>query len=156
MAQGFATFAFRDYKGDPSSFRVRMAEVTAANFDAQATLVSNLETAIAAFQVADVPVARLQHGNETIDNQDKSSTPAASRKCKAMIRYEDDTTKEVYRTTIACADLSHLDADNRGYFDMDDGGDVAALVTAFEAAVISPEAGNSVTVLSIQHVGRDL
>jgi hypothetical protein len=153
---GYVALSFRDYKGDPSNFRLRTTTITAANFDAQATLVSNFETAVAGLQVADVPVGRLQHGNEEIDNQDKSSTPQASRKCKALVRYEDDTTKEVYQTAVPCADLSHLDADNRGYFDLDDGGDVAAFVTAFEALALSPEEGNSVTVLSIQHVARNL
>jgi hypothetical protein len=153
---GYASFSFRDYDGRPSNFRIRTTAITAANYDAEAAKVAALETAIAGLQEADVPVARLQHGNETLDNQSASSTPKASRKCKALVRYEDDVTEEVYQTEVPCADLAHLDANNRGYFDLDDAGDVAAFVTAFEAITLSPEEGNAVTVLSIQHVARNI
>jgi hypothetical protein len=156
MAEGYMAASFRDYGGEPSTFRIRTAEVTAANFDAQATLVSNFMTAVEGLQEADVPVGRLQHGNETLDAQSESSTAKAQRETKALVRYEDDTTKKVYRIEIPCVDLAHLDADNRGFFELDDGGDVAAFVTAFEAIALAPQTGNTVTVLSIEHVARDL
>ena len=70
------------------------------------------------------------------------------------MRYQDATTFDVYSCEIPGANLTLLDAADRGRLDLSVGAG-ADLVTAFEAYVKSKN-GNAVEVLEVIHVGRNI
>lgn len=76
------------------------------------------------------------------------------RELKALIRYEDNTTKDIYTNTIPTINPALARVGESDFIDLTVG-DVPAFVVAFEAMAISP-AGNGVTVVSMEYVGRNL
>lgn len=80
-------------------------------------------------------------------------TNGAQREHKWLIRYSDNTTGSLHYAEIPTANTSLL-APNSDFVDLS-AGDGALLKTEFEANMLSP-AGNSVTLLSMQSVGRTL
>lgn len=142
-----------DYNGEKSTHRVRVAEITAANFAAQ-------ETARAAYGVAIAGICngvfnQYNHGNQDFLTNDPSSSPLDQREIKWLITYADATTGQLYRTELPCADLAQLDPNDRAHANIGDAGAVDAFVTAFEAFVLSPD-GNAVEIQEITFVGRNI
>lgn len=78
----------------------------------------------------------------------------AQREHKWLLRYRDDVTNQVYTKEIPGADLSLLDSQAKGFMDTSSA-EWTALVAAFEQYVRSPD-GNAVTLMSAQHVGRNI
>lgn len=152
MAKGFAQYGFRDYNGEASGFRIRIAEITTA-IDAN---VAALQTAVNGVQAGTPVNSTFRQGNETLDNSPRADTAASQRELKWLVRYKDATTNDVYTVEIPCADTAHLDVNNRGFAELDDAGDVAAFVSAFEAVALAPNTGNATEVVSMQLVGRNI
>jgi len=141
-----------DYDGESTTFRARTAALTAANYDAQLTLQSALNTAMAG--ITRGHVTKTAWGNE-ITAGATPDDPLSQRENKWLIRYHDAVTDDaISPMELGCADLTVLDPNNRGYAEMGDGDVVDAFVTAFEAYVLSP-LGNAVVVDSLQFVGRN-
>jgi hypothetical protein len=154
MAIGWHVIPFNDYNAERSTVTVRATELTAANFDAQYSAFIQFYDAIVGITLGLRIGAKFGNDIPIVAGDTPASDPNAQRERKWLVRYSDATAMKNYTMELPCADLSYLDPNNREYADMTDL-DVAAFVTAFEAFVISPD-GNTVTVDSIQHVGRNL
>lgn len=153
MAEQFFTITYNDFDGETSHARFRGAALTAANFDAQATLRGNLDTAVAAITLGNK--ARTQFGEVAITGAGEATSSSAHRESKWWVQYHDNTTFKTYRMEIPCPDPNALDTNDRKHAEIGDAGVVDAFVTAFEAYVLSP-VGNAVTVDEITWVGRNL
>lgn len=141
--------------GEPetSSWQVAITTLTPANVAATETLCGNLLVAVQALSLG-----LNQSKTVTYSRQILASTPATSdlaqRENKWLARYHDNTTFKKFVVSFPCADLSkHMP--NSEFVDLT-AGDGLALKTAFEAVVVSPDdAGHSITLDSVQFVGRN-
>lgn len=150
---GKATFSGLDFAGKRSRFAVSGADLTAGNIAAELALVDNLVTALGNFSY-------IPFGN-TVLARDVASVGQASdangmRAFKARVRYSDNVTGAIFDVEIPAPIRTANLSPGTAFFDLADV-EVAALVTAFEAYVKSPDdLANSVTVINIQSVGRSL
>ena len=154
MANGHHIVPINDYNSERSTVTVRGVELTAANFDAQYTAFVQFYDALLGITLGLRVGSKFGNDIPIVAADTPASDPNAQRERKWLVRYSDATAMKNYKMEIPCADLSYLDPNNREYADLTDL-DVAAFVTAFEAFVRSPD-GNTVTIDSIQHVGRNL
>lgn len=145
------TRSLTDYDAETTVFRVNSTALTAGNFDAQVALNVALGVAIAGITLG--TLQKISYGNEIL-SPGVNDDPLAQRENKWLIRYHDTATGNPYTVELGTADLTKLDANNRGYAEIGDAAEVDAFVTAFEAYVLSP-AGNAVAIDSIQFVGRN-
>ena len=152
MAHGKVAWTFKDKQGQSSVASFQGAVITAANLDAQETLIAALRAATLAMQTG-VIVKDDVHSVVTPGDPTKASNPLARRELKCSVEYMDDVTYKVYRTEIPCVDLANTDTADERKIDKA-AGDGLAFVTAFEAYVLSP-VGNAVTVQDLWIVGRN-
>lgn len=136
---------------EKSTWAFWITTLTAANFTAQAGLVSALYSA-----ALDITLGA-QSGTTTQAVATSSSVvvtnPKAQRENKWLVRYHDSAGTK-FSLEVPTADLDLLDQGTE-FLNLADGGVIAAFVTAFEAVVKSPDDPTlSVTVDSIQFVGR--
>jgi hypothetical protein len=141
-----------DYGDEKTIFRANVAVLTAANFDAQATLRAALGTAIAGICIGNLN--QVDYGNVDFQTNLAPDDPLAQRENKWLVQYVDDTTQQLYRCELGTADLTALDPNDRAHAHIGDADVVDAFVDAFEAYVLSPD-GNSVTIKEITFVGRN-
>lgn len=142
-----------DYSLEKSTAQFWGTLLTAANFDAQVGLQDNLISA-----VDGITLGTLNQYTRIAAMVDGSSTPPASafaqREMKWLVQYVDDNTGKVHTLDIPTADLQFLVA-GTDLLDLAST-EGAAFVTAFEAYVVAPDTGNSVTITQVQFVGRNL
>lgn len=155
MARPVSSFGigFRDYSKETSRFSVFVTTITAANQVAELVLINALEAAIIA-----VTLGRAQKDEIVLERATLSAllptSPDAQREKKWLVRYHDAVTGTPYQREIPCADLSTLAA-NTDF--MDTGAGVfAALKTAWEAVVRSPDDNNLTVLDTLEFVGRAL
>lgn len=128
--------------------------LTSANVVAQQTLINDLAVAIAGITLGQVNKDQVVF-TRTPGVPGPSSNVLAQRENKWLVRYHDNTTYQKYSRSIGTADLSLLPATNTEFLNLADT-PVAAFVSAFEALVKSDaDPTHSVTVDSIQFVGRN-
>lgn len=149
--QGFLSRTYADYDNERSNFRVRVPALTAANFDAQATLHNNLVIAIAG--MVNGVLVKSAVGNEDLVALGPASDPATQRELKWLVQYHDGSTLRRYSVEMPCADTSVLDPNDRAHAHIGDAGPVDAFITAFQNVVLSPT-GGAVVVDEITLVGR--
>ncbi len=151
---GKMVLTYADYGGEKSSFQVPTLDWTAANFDANNTLVDNLVNAVDALTVG-LEVRQLRSHTESGSGSGQSSNVNAHRELKWLITFTDDVTGVNYQREIPCPLLSAatLLQDIGGNANV---GDTlwTNFITAFEAVVESP-AGNAVTFVTARYVGRN-
>jgi len=141
--------------GEPetSSWEVPVADITAANYVAQTALYDALQAAI---DNVNIGLARTKTVTavRTLESIANASDTAAQRENKLLLRYHDNTTFKKFRVTIPCFDLTLLPSGSEFLpLDADEG---AALKTAFEAVVKSPDdVSHAVTLDTAQFVGRN-
>lgn len=147
-----ATLKALDYGSEATRFGFHMLQVTAANFDAQVTLLDNIQTAVGNVALGTFLGKSLQAVNVAVGP--KATVVNAQREAKWRVSYTDDVQPEGNGSfEIGMPDLSLLVA-GTGIMDVSAGAG-AALVTAIEAGVVS-RLGNAVTVVDIIHVGRNV
>lgn len=141
--------------GEPetTSWRVPVTQLTPANVAAQETLMGNLRVAVQAIILGNT----FQYAEEYYIST-SAKTPAAStlaqRENKWLLRYHDAVNGQKFQVSIGTADLTELPANSE--FLALGAGTGAALKTAFEAVVVSPNDGSHAVVLdSVQFVGRN-
>ncbi len=151
---GKMVLTYADYGGEKSSFQVPTLDWSAANFDANNTLVDNLVNAVDALTVG-LEVRQLRSHTESGSGSGQSSNVNAHRELKWLITFTDDVTGVNYQREIPCPLLSAatLLQDIGGNANV---GDTlwTDFITAFEAVVESP-AGNAVTFVTARYVGRN-
>jgi len=151
---GKMVLTYADYGGEKSSFQVPTLDWSAANFDANNTLVDALINAVDALTVG-LEVRQLRSHTESGSGSGQSSNVNAHRELKWLITFTDDVTGVNYQREIPCPLLSAatLLQDIGGNANV---GDTlwTDFITAFEAVVESP-AGNAVTFVTARYVGRN-
>lgn len=143
---------FIDHSREKSSVEFRGTTLTAANFDAQMTLMDALRDATDAITLGNL--------NRTIryaDVVDSTNVPPidknAQRERKWLVEYEDINTFRKATLEIPTADLTFV-LPNTDILDITIGlGNVFA--SAFQGYQVS-RAGNPVQVIQVTHVGRNL
>jgi len=142
--------------GEPetTTMVVPCTTLTPANVAAQVTLGGNLRVALAAVVLGNFLKNETTYAR-TLTGVGPAASTAAQRENKWLFRYHDETTFQKFQVSIGTADLAAL-PDHEEFLDLDDGGDGAALKTAFEAFVVSPsDPTHTVNLDSVQFVGRN-
>lgn len=159
LPSSFASWTMNDNtrkaNGEPESanFSLPIITLTPANAAATETAVLDLETAILNITLGELAKREIVYARDAL-----SSSPAASvqaqRELKLLLRYTDAVTGAKFRVSIPTFDLSQLPA-NSEFLNLA-AGVGAALKTAFEAVVRSPDNdANAVVLQSAQFVGRN-
>jgi hypothetical protein len=138
---------------ETTTITLPVTTLNAGNLAAQTTLISNLIGALGGITIGlatkyEIVVTRSVLGSGP------ASSPLAQRENKYLLRYHGTTLNQKFQASIGTADLSLLTG-NSEFLDMT-GTEGAALKTAFEAVVKSPDDGAEAVVLdSVQFVGRN-
>lgn len=147
------TLSYLDFDSERSSFSVEGVDLTAANLVAQEALIASLVAATGLITEGTLNTETVVLRTETI-----SSTPptlgSAQREGKWLVTYVDDVTDETHQAEIPCPDFDLL-VPGSGLLNTGVGTDGADFVAAFEAFVRG-HGTNTVTVLNVRHVGRNL
>jgi len=152
---GKLVLRYMDNEGESSSFGVYGANFSAANYDAQNTLMDALITA-----VGNVTRGNQVHTTRMYSDSDgpASGPPAdveAQREQKWLVTYHGDGSLKKFRAEIPTADVQ-VKPSGTEFMDLTAGVGLA-LVTAFEAYVRSPDdPAETVTVDTIRLVHRNL
>jgi hypothetical protein len=136
-----------------TTYEVPITTLTAGNVTAKEVLIANLLAAVDA-----IILGQDQKTTIVWDRGIVGSTPAASqlaqRENKWLCRYHGNTLHQKFQVSIGTADLTQL-PNHSEFLDLT-GGVGAALKTAFEAIVVSPDDDSeAVTLDSVQFVGRN-
>jgi hypothetical protein len=150
---GKISYSFQDYSREKSSVQFDVATLTAGNIAGTVVAMDNLLAAIVAVQVEDCSQSKKLVAVDTPISKAPATDKAAQRETKWMVTLEDDTLHTLSRHEIPIADTQWVTA-NSDFMDLS-AGVGQALKTAIEAIVNSP-AGNSVSVASVQLVGKRL
>lgn len=150
------TATLNDYSNEKTRTNFRVADVTddAGEATVVAALEAGLKTAIegitnGVFVSNKYSLDTVKYSNGSAASED------AQRERKIIVFYEDDTTFDVYSLEIGTADVTEIVLfANSDEIDITDTA-FAALVTWMETNMLS-KAGNSITVLRAELVGRNL
>ncbi len=142
-----------DYDNELSRIRCRIPDIDAANYAATTALVAALIAAMGAiglgvFAKSHILTREVTYGSTPPSDQ------TAQRETKWLIRSEDTVTHEIVRHEFPCADLSFLTGNQDTVTDFTAGA-MLAFKNAWNA-VVESKAGNPVTLISLQHVGKRL
>lgn len=146
-----ATFEYQDYSREKSKVGFDIVEMTAANFDATITAINALSTAILGVQVENALQSKIVTAQNNLISRSPATDKASQRESKWMLTLEDNTLHSLSRHEVPLADTQWVTA-NSDFMDLS-AGPGAALKTAVEAIVKSP-AGNAVSLVSVQFVGK--
>jgi len=153
MSVSLASVSMLDYSNERSTVKVRIDQVTAGNYTAQAAAVSALATAIGGITLGNI-ASRILTAEETFVTRTPPTDPAAQRETKWLVRSEDTVTHEIVRHEIPTANTALLTAGS-DFVNVFPTGVLADFKTAWEAAVVS-KMGNPVTLISLELVGKRL
>jgi len=151
---GRTTLTFTDYSAENSSVTYQAATLTAANFDAQATLAGALSVATNALSIGHL--SKRSIAQDPVDDYAVATDVYAQRELKWLVSYQANTSLKTFQVEIPCANLT----DN-----LVPGTDLADItstswdnfITAFEAYAKSPDnPAEAVTFLSARLVGRNI
>jgi len=158
MAQDYNTFSWSDYDGEPANMTINTVEITAANLDAQQTLLTTLRTALNDITIGVV--------NKSVvsdigwDNNSPTTNPFGQREIKWVIIAEDTAGNKFKSNELPMANLDLL-ANGSKYIvrngfiaTPDTGGEIADFVAAYEAVAVS-NAGLALTIVDMYQAGRN-
>lgn len=150
MAKPLSSVAvtFRDYDRELGTVQAWVTDLTAANFDAQATARASFITGLRAISIGEYAQSKAVAAT-VVASADPASSTTAQRETKWLVRYH-DTNGYKFQMEIPCADPSKLATNSEFMNDTAKG----SFATPFEAYVKSPYDGSDVTLDSLQLVGR--
>lgn len=146
----------RKSNGQPESGTIKLPIVTltAANLTATLTLITNLINALEGITIGNPAKSEIVLSREII-SVNPAATAQAQRENKFLLRYHGATLGQKFVASLPTADLDQV-ATNSEFVNLA-AGTGAALKTAFEAVVKSPnDAAEAVVLDSVQFVGRNL
>jgi len=155
MAQNSTVLTYLDNTGEKSPVRVYNGPITNLTIAGYVTAYGALEAAIAGITLGTLAQRAVNTSTVTV-SQTPAADTSAQRERKWLVTYQGDTSLKLFRLELPCADLAdgHL-IPNTDKADMENA-EIAAFVAAFEAIGRSPDSETeTVTVLSIRHVGRN-
>jgi hypothetical protein len=148
------TITFNDYSNEKSAVTYHAAELTAANFDAEATEAGALSVATNALSIGSL-VKRTISQME-IDNPGTPTNPYAQRELKWLVSYRGDTSGKLFQVEIPCANVTDNLVPNTDIADITSTS-WENYITAFEAYARSPDdPTETVTFEGARLVGRNL
>lgn len=153
MSTSSGSVSFLDYSNERSTVKFRIDQVIAGNYTAQATAVSNLQTALGGITLGNI-ASRILTAEETFISRTPPTNSFAQRESKWLVRSEDTVTHEIIRHEIPTADQNLLTSQS-DLITVFPTGVLANFKTAWEAVVVS-KAGNPVTLVSLEFVGKRL
>src|SRR6266540_3894608 len=132
--------------GEPEKTTISLpvTTLTAANYAAQSALIAALVTALEGVTIGN-PVKSETVILRSIISAAPASDPLAQRENKYLLRYHGTTLSQKFQASIGTADLTQL-LPNSEFVDLTSGAG-AALKSAFEAIVKSPDDGAEAVVL---------
>lgn len=145
------SFKYQDYSRELSNVKFDVADMTAANFDATITAINALSVAILAVQTENALQSKIVTAQNNLISRSPAALKTSQRESKWLLLMEDNTLHTLSRHEIPLADTTYVTA-NTDYMDLANTPG-SALKTAVEAVVKSP-AGNAVTLVSVQFVGK--
>lgn len=150
------TWTILDKSGEKSVHGGVSLALTALNFDAQVALAGTYRGALDNIILGNIDQQVL--GIKTDYNPGLPASNFAQREIKLLVRYRDTVTGKEYTLEIATPDLAGLTLVTESDFVvLDDAGIADAWRDAFEGYFKAPDApANSVTVLTVQVVGRNI
>lgn len=161
-----ASLTLEDFDGEKSTTQLNPGPLTSVNYDAKRAALDSLKSAVSGITLGEMRATSFTI--KTGESTDPVTDPQAQREAKWLVTYRDNTEfldvgdtientgfGNLYSVEIPTADLDLLE-NNSDSLVLDDGGVVAAFVTAFEAFQNSPTGGNEISVVSIRHVGRSI
>lgn len=158
MAQDHNTYSWSDYDGETANMTVNTVEITAANIDAQQTLLTTLRTTLNDITLGVVSKSVLSDiGWDTLT---PTTDPFGQREIKWVIIVEDTNGNRFKSNEVPTADLSLLENGSKyiiknGVVSVSDtGGFVAAFKAAYEAVAVSNN-GLALTIVDMYQVGRN-
>jgi len=158
MAQDYNTFSLQDYDGEPSNVTINLVELTAANLDAQQTLITTLRAAMNAIILG--VVNKSVASDIGWDTFTQTTDPFGQREIKWVIIAEDTVGNRFKSNEVPLADLSLLENGSK-YIIKNGAVSVvagAALVQAFKdayEAVAVSNAGLAMTIVDMYQTGRN-
>lgn len=156
MPQHYLTLTLADWGKEKSSFSVNHGAITVGTLAGYLTQVGALRAAVDGLTLGVIQKEKLVM-DETILSQDFPEDPQAQRETKVMVVYQGNTTLKKFTLEIPTFEISianmQPNSDNVNLT----APFPEAFVIAFEALARSPDDDTeSVTVLSMRHVGRNL
>jgi len=149
------TYSFLDASQETSSFGVVSTDLTAANFDAQATSFASLQSAVDNLSIATLRTTS-RAITPDVPNNVVPTNPYAQRELKWLVSYTGDTSGKEFQIEIPAADLTDNLVAGTDLADLTST-DWAAFITAFEAFARSPDDDTeTVTVIGARVVGRNI
>lgn len=159
MAQDYNTFSFEDYDGEDSNVKINTVEITAANLDAQQTLLTTLRTAMNAILLGTV--------NKSVvsdigwDTYTQTTDPFGQREIRWTIVSEDINGNRFRSNELPMANLALLEGGSKfiiknGVVSVVTG---AAAVTAFKdayEAVAVSNTGLALTIVDMYQSGKNI
>lgn len=158
MAQDFNTYSWEDFDGEDAKMTVNTVEITAANIDAQQTLLTTLRTALNDITIGVVNKSVLS--DIGWDTYTLTTNPFGQREIKWVIIAEDINGNRFRANEVPTADLSLLE--NGSKYIIKDGavsvsdpdGFVADFKNAYEAVAVS-NAGLALTIVHMYQIGKN-
>jgi len=151
---GRASFTYLDHSIERSNAGVYITDLSAANFDAVNLLVDDLVTAI-----GNVTLGLLVRDQRIATITKVAPVPpadeGAQRENKWLVHASDDVTALSVTFELPCANPVGQILGNTDFMDLGVGTDGETLKSAIEAVARS-NVGNTVTVTSIEYVGRNI
>lgn len=141
-----------DRNGQRTSISFNCTNVTAANFDAVNTALSNLQ-----IELENLMDATPNKQTLSLIGFDPSSTNDGRRETKWLIRMRDTVNNHIYTRELGTANiaLQTISVGGREYLDPA-AGEWTSLQSAIQAAHILSEPGNAMVLLDVELVGRNL
>jgi len=138
---------------ETTTISLPVTTLTAGNYAAKSALIAALVTALEGITIGNPAKSETVILRDIISAA-AASDPLAQRENKFLLRYHGATLNQKFQASIGTADLTQL-MTNSEFIDLT-GGTGAALKSAFEAIVQSPnDAAEAVVLDSVQFVGRN-
>jgi hypothetical protein len=148
------TITFNDYSNEKSAVTYHAEELTAANFDGQATEAGALSVATNALSIGSLVKRTISQVE--IDNPGTPTNPYAQRELKWLVSYRGDTSGKLFQVEIPCANVTDNLVPNTDIADITSTS-WENYITAFEAYARSPDdPTEEVTFEGARLVGRNL
>jgi hypothetical protein len=144
-----------DYGSEKSTVGFYVEDIVELNFDeivGAGGTIQTFQTALDGITIGTI-ARRVVNAEDTAISSTPPANAFAQRESKWLVQYSDDVSGKLYSMEVPCADLSLLVANTEN---MNVGaGAGATFVSAFESAVRSVD-GETVTVIGVKYVSRDL
>lgn len=147
-------FTINDNSNEKSSFAINTVNLTAANFDAQATIAANFAAAVGNLTIGEL--VKQTQNNVPLDSPATPTSVYAQREMKWLVSYRGNSSGKLFQVEIACPDLTDNVVPNTDVADITST-DWAAFKTLWDANVKSPDDLAETTVLvGAKLVGRNI